>query len=58
VQIQSSDSDATLYAVLDAGYRPREIEVQSLGLEQAFIAITSEDDRANGATSGTPGETK
>jgi ABC-2 type transport system ATP-binding protein len=49
----------TLYAVLDAGYRPREIEVQSLGLEQAFIAITSEDDRANGgAASDTPGETK
>jgi ABC-2 type transport system ATP-binding protein len=33
-----------LYAVLDAGYRPREIEVQSLGLEQAFIAITERDD--------------
>jgi ABC-2 type transport system ATP-binding protein len=49
VQIQSSDSDATLYALLDAGYRPREIEVSSLGLEQAFIAITEEDDRANGA---------
>jgi ABC-2 type transport system ATP-binding protein len=48
VQIQSSDSDATLYAVLDAGYRPREIEVGSLGLEQAFIAITAEDDRTNG----------
>ena len=48
VQIQSSDSDATLYAILDAGYRPREIEVSSLGLEQAFIAITAEDDRANG----------
>ena len=48
VQIQSSDSDATLYALLDAGYRPREIEVGSLGLEQAFIAITAEDDRANG----------
>ena len=48
VQIQSSDSDATLYAVLDAGYRPREIEVTSLGLEQAFLAITAEDDRANG----------
>jgi ABC-2 type transport system ATP-binding protein len=47
VQIQSSDSDATLYAVLDAGYRPRDIEVTSLGLEQAFIAITAEDDRAN-----------
>src|SRR5581483_10400867 len=50
VQIQSSDSDATLYAVLDAGYRPSEIEVTSLGLEQAFIAITAEDDAANGTT--------
>jgi ABC-2 type transport system ATP-binding protein len=48
VQIQTTDSDATLYAVLDAGYRPHEIEVTSLGLEQAFIAITAEDDRANG----------
>ena len=48
VQIQSSDSDATLYAVLDAGYRPHEIEVTSLGLEQAFIAITAEDDRSHG----------
>ena len=50
VQIQSSDSDATLYAVLDAGYRPKEIEVTSLGLEQAFLAITAEDDRTNGTT--------
>ena len=48
VQIQSSESDATLYAILDAGYRPREIEVSSLGLEQAFLAITAEDDAANG----------
>ena len=48
VQIQSSDSDATLYAILDAGYRPHEIEVSSLGLEQAFLAITAEDDAANG----------
>ncbi len=48
VQIQTSDSDATLYALLDAGYRPHEIEVTSLGLEQAFLAITAEDDRANG----------
>jgi ABC-2 type transport system ATP-binding protein len=47
VQIQSSDSDATLYAVLDAGLRPQEIEVTSLGLEQAFLAITAEDDRTN-----------
>src|SRR6185437_7718379 len=50
VQIQSSDSDATLYAVIDAGYRPSEIEVTSLGLEQAFLAITAEDDRTNGTT--------
>jgi len=52
VQIQSSDSDATLYAILDAGYRPREIEVTSLGLEQAFLAITAEDDAANGHSLG------
>ncbi|HXT88987.1 MAG TPA: ABC transporter ATP-binding protein [Trebonia sp.] len=44
VHIQTSDSDATLYALLDAGYRPSEIEVGSLGLEQAFLAITAEDD--------------
>jgi ABC-2 type transport system ATP-binding protein len=43
VRIQSSDSDRTLYALLDAGYRPREIEVSSVGLEQAFLAITAED---------------
>jgi len=55
VQIQSSDSDATLYAVLGAGYRPREIEVSSLGLEQAFLAITAEDDRAD--DTGNTGET-
>jgi ABC-2 type transport system ATP-binding protein len=48
VQIQTDNSDATLYAVLDAGYRPTEIEVTSLGLEQAFLAITGEDDRTNG----------
>jgi ABC-2 type transport system ATP-binding protein len=52
VQIQSRDSDATLYAILDAGYRPREIEVTSLGLEQAFLAITAEDDAANGHAAG------
>jgi ABC-2 type transport system ATP-binding protein len=52
VQIQSSDSDATLYAILDAGYRPREIEVSSLGLEQAFLAITAEDDATNGHPAG------
>jgi ABC-2 type transport system ATP-binding protein len=49
VHIQTDDSDATLYALFDAGYRPTEIEVGSLGLEQAFLAITKEDDQANGA---------
>jgi ABC-2 type transport system ATP-binding protein len=52
VQLQSSDSDRTLYALLDAGYRPREIEVSSLGLEQAFIAITAEDDATAAAGPG------
>jgi ABC-2 type transport system ATP-binding protein len=46
IHLQSSDSDRTLYALLDAGYRPREIEVSSLGLEQAFLAITAQDDAA------------
>jgi ABC-2 type transport system ATP-binding protein len=55
VHIQTADSDATLYALLDAGYRPREIEVGSLGLEQAFLAITAEDDRAADAV-GAPQE--
>src|SRR5487761_805082 len=48
VHIQTDDSDATLYGLLDAGHRPSEIEVGGLGLEQAFLAITAEDDRANG----------
>jgi ABC-2 type transport system ATP-binding protein len=49
VRLQTSDSDATLYALLDAGYRPRDIEVAGLGLEAAFLAITAEDNN-NGAT--------
>jgi ABC-2 type transport system ATP-binding protein len=53
VQIQSSDSDRTLYAVLDAGYRPRELEVTGLGLEQAFLAITAEDDKNYAEQGGT-----
>ncbi|HEY0936011.1 MAG TPA: ABC transporter ATP-binding protein [Trebonia sp.] len=56
VRIQTSDSDGTLYGLLDAGYRPTEIEVGSLGLEQAFIAITAEDDQANGHQAGPASE--
>jgi ABC-2 type transport system ATP-binding protein len=49
VLIQSSDSDKTFYSVIDAGLRPEEIEIGSLGLEQAFVAITQQDngERAN-----------
>jgi ABC-2 type transport system ATP-binding protein len=50
VQIQSADSDRTLYALLDGGYRPREIEVSSLGLEQAFLAITAQDNSSGPAS--------
>jgi ABC-2 type transport system ATP-binding protein len=57
VHIQTSDSDATLYALLDAGYRPHELEVGGLGLEQAFLTITAEDDRA-GDTAGAPQEAR
>jgi ABC-2 type transport system ATP-binding protein len=52
VQIQSKDSDETLYALLDAGYRPREVEIGGLGLEQAFLAITAEDNRSAGQEDG------
>ena len=46
--IQSSDSDKTFYSILDAGLRPEDIEISALGLEQAFVAITSEDDGQRG----------
>jgi ABC-2 type transport system ATP-binding protein len=52
VQIQSADSDRTLYGLLDAGYRPRDIEVSGLGLEQAFLAITAEDNTQIPAPAG------
>jgi ABC-2 type transport system ATP-binding protein len=43
VQIQTSDSDKTFYALLDQGLRPMELEISALGLEQAFVAITERD---------------
>jgi ABC-2 type transport system ATP-binding protein len=43
VSIQTSDSDKTFYSVLDAGMRPEQIEIAPLGLEQAFLAITEQD---------------
>jgi ABC-2 type transport system ATP-binding protein len=44
VMIQTSDSDKTFYSILDAGMRPEDIEISALGLEQAFVAITKQDD--------------
>lgn len=47
VQIQTSDSDKTFYSILDAGHRPEDIEISALGLEQAFVAITQQDNGAD-----------
>jgi ABC-2 type transport system ATP-binding protein len=47
VQIQTSDSDKTFYSIIDAGYRPEDIEITALGLEQAFVAITQQDNGAD-----------
>ncbi|HEV2347787.1 MAG TPA: ABC transporter ATP-binding protein [Actinocrinis sp.] len=55
VLIQSSDSDKTFYSILDAGHRPEEIEISALGLEQAFVAITKQDDDGADAFARTEG---
>jgi ABC-2 type transport system ATP-binding protein len=47
VLIQTSDSDKTFYSILDAGLRPEQIEISALGLEQAFVAITQQDNGAD-----------
>jgi ABC-2 type transport system ATP-binding protein len=52
VHIQTSDSDKTFYSILDAGLRPEEIEITALGLEQAFVAITKQDDDGETAYAG------
>lgn len=55
VRIQSQDADATVHAVYRLGLYPHNLEVSGLGLEQAFIALTSASDHGN-STTGT-GET-
>ncbi|MFE1321281.1 ABC transporter ATP-binding protein [Kitasatospora phosalacinea] len=45
VRIRSADADAGVAALYAAGYHPRGLEVTSLGLEQAFLTITGEQDR-------------
>lgn len=44
VRIQSSDADATVHAVYGLGVHPRNLEVAGLGLEQAFVAITTAEE--------------
>ncbi|MGW0611037.1 ABC transporter ATP-binding protein [Streptomyces sp. NPDC002788] len=44
VRIQSSDADATVHAPYGLGVLPRNLEVAGLGLEQAFVAITTAEE--------------
>ncbi|MGW7575331.1 ABC transporter ATP-binding protein [Streptomyces sp. NPDC054765] len=52
VRIQSHDADATVHALYGLGCYPHHLEVSGLGLEQAFIALTTASD----ATSATAEE--
>ena len=44
VRIQSSDADATVHSLYGLGLYPRNLEVAGLGLEQAFVAITTAEE--------------
>ncbi len=44
VRIRSRDADATVHALYARGLYPRHLEVSGLGLEQAFIALTTASD--------------
>ncbi|MFE0193200.1 ABC transporter ATP-binding protein [Streptomyces sp. NPDC059008] len=44
VRLQSQDADATVHALYALGLYPRHLEVSGLGLEQAFLALTSASD--------------
>ncbi|WP_030413948.1 ABC transporter ATP-binding protein [Streptomyces sp. NRRL S-1448] len=46
VRIQSRDADATVHAVYRLGLYPHNLEVSGLGLEQAFIALTTASDQS------------
>ena len=50
VRIQSTDADATVHALYGLGVYPRNLEVAGLGLEQAFVAITAAEERADART--------
>ncbi|GGW88404.1 ABC transporter ATP-binding protein [Streptomyces lomondensis] len=44
VRIRSSDADATVHALYGLGVYPRNLEVAGLGLEQAFVALTTAEE--------------
>lgn len=46
VRLQSTDSDATAEALFLGGLRPRHLEINGLGMEQAYLSITEAGDRA------------
>ncbi|MBV2152175.1 ABC transporter ATP-binding protein [Kitasatospora sp. SUK 42] len=47
VRIRTADADASVAALYGAGLYPRGLEVTGVGLEQAFLTITGELDRAD-----------
>ena len=51
VRINSNDADAAVAAIYRAGFYPRGLEVTGVGLEQAFITITGEQDAADESAS-------
>ncbi|MEU3850569.1 ABC transporter ATP-binding protein [Streptomyces sp. NPDC029554] len=44
VRIRSADADATVHALYGLGLFPRNLEVAGLGLEQAFVALTTAEE--------------
>ncbi|MEU8924500.1 ABC transporter ATP-binding protein [Kitasatospora sp. NPDC048545] len=51
VRIRTADADASVAGLYRAGLYPRGLEVTGVGLEQAFLTITGELDRAAGPRS-------
>ncbi|MFF2657824.1 ABC transporter ATP-binding protein [Kitasatospora sp. NPDC058032] len=51
VRIRAADADAAVAALYRAGLYPRGLEVTGLGLEQAFLTITGEQDAAGSVPS-------
>jgi ABC-2 type transport system ATP-binding protein len=41
VRMRSTDADATVHALYALGFYPRDLEVTGLGLEEAFVTLTS-----------------